>query len=181
MKSAHAVAPCDKRSPRSCASFPKSGPSPAAEVSLLPAALWKARWQSPAWSSARHVCPRERAQSPRAQTRPLACSGLCLGACLSARVAWSFYRAWNSLFSGGRALRPSIALRSSVGGSGRLRSADGTRCSGRGLRGALALPGGAQLAFRFEPMFEVPAFRLPAFNENFIRAPRDLFLGGCRA
>jgi hypothetical protein len=38
------------------------------------------------------------------------------------------------------------------------------------------LSGGAQLPLRFEPMFEIPAFRLPAFNENFIRAPRDLFL-----
>jgi hypothetical protein len=35
----------------------------------------------------------------------------------------------------------------------------------------------AQLLFGFEPMFEIPAFRLPAFNEDFVSAACDLFVG----
>jgi hypothetical protein len=36
----------------------------------------------------------------------------------------------------------------------------------------------AQLPFRLEPMGEVLARWLAAFDENFVRALRDLFVGG---
>lgn len=55
--------------------------------------------------------------------------------------------------------------------SGQLRSF-GSRSGGFGLSGC------AQLFFRFQPMSEVLARRLAAFNENFVSAARDLFVGG---
>lgn len=89
------------------------------------------------------------------------------------------FRHENVSFSrGSGSRRASVALSSSIGcrhGLRRTHWTSGCGCGGFGLTRA------AQLAFRLEPMFEVLAVRLAAFDEYLVRAPGNLFLGGGRA
>ena len=80
------VALCDTRSPRSCESWRKFCLWPADGVLLPPAAPQKVQSQSPAWYCARHVCPGELYQSPRAQTPRPACWRIFPRASLRARL-----------------------------------------------------------------------------------------------
>ncbi len=56
--------------------------------------LWTDRWRSLVWSIGRRVCPRARDRFLHARTHPPECWGLCLGLCLSRRVAWFVLPAW---------------------------------------------------------------------------------------
>jgi len=62
------------------------GLEPVRVVSRQPDALWKVRWQSPVWLTARRVCPRGCDASPRGQIHQLASKLLCLPACPCARA-----------------------------------------------------------------------------------------------
>jgi len=81
---------CDTRWPRSCASSQKFCPSPVAAILRRRDAPSKVQSQSPASSSAPHVCPDGHPQSPRAQTPRLACREISPRARPDAPVRWFF-------------------------------------------------------------------------------------------
>jgi hypothetical protein len=162
----HAVL-CDKHSSRSGGFFPKSFPWPVDATSLPSVAPPKARWQSPASWSVRHACLGECDASPRAQIPQPACSAISLRAHPGAPVQSFFSPAYASLPRPGRPPCAGLLARSGL--------------SLASLRTAIRQGRSAQLRLRFQPMLHIAPLRTAAFDKNFIRPPRNLFVSGCGA